>query len=273
LFWNHSSLWKLQPKIVMQSKSNITIHANALYSHLADLRDHYVFVPKHGQDKHNSIPDIVIVNLIDKHGTQSSLGKWLLLALKRLENKVFSLPVCNISESYNTSGGLTVEPVTSSDFIITMSDAADNQRSTVANGRRGLNRLKFKKTIENKSMSFPLVTRTMSSDVLLVRHMWYDFNARNKLARQLSNNLDEIVNPLRMAIGLSVKDNYTNSSSLNAFQDSGAYFAVYNSGDDNKRLIQQRIVRTNCVDCLDRTNVMQVVTACMNYVHSTNNNA
>ena len=81
IFWSQPETWKLKPSIL--PLSDLALHGRALKTHLLDLAKYYVrrFSSPMVNDESvkalgNSTgqPDIVMVNLIDKSGTQGQLG-------------------------------------------------------------------------------------------------------------------------------------------------------------------------------------------------------
>ena len=83
IFWSQPETWKLKPSIL--PLSDLALHGRALKTHLLDLAKYYVrrfaSSPSMVNDESGKSfgnftgqPDIVMINLIDKSGTQGQLG-------------------------------------------------------------------------------------------------------------------------------------------------------------------------------------------------------
>jgi SacI homology domain len=75
LFWSQPETWKLKPLIV--PITDLSKHAIALKTHLLDLVKYYMYrgLPSFSSEKYqDEIPAIIMINLIDKNGSQGKLG-------------------------------------------------------------------------------------------------------------------------------------------------------------------------------------------------------
>lgn len=83
LYWTQLDKWKLKPAII--TEKNLTKHYQPLKSHLFSLYNDYI-----NEKTNKTKVDIVIVNLIDKKGTQELLGTCLSNALDEISIKTSS---------------------------------------------------------------------------------------------------------------------------------------------------------------------------------------
>ena len=75
LFWSQPETWKLKPLIV--PITDLSKHSIALKTHLLDLVKYYIHkgFPFFKNDSvKDELPVIIMINLIDKHGSQGKLG-------------------------------------------------------------------------------------------------------------------------------------------------------------------------------------------------------
>ena len=75
LFWSQPETWKLKPLIV--PITDLSKHSIALKTHLLDLVKYYIYkgFPFFKNDSvKDELPAIIMINLIDKHGSQGKLG-------------------------------------------------------------------------------------------------------------------------------------------------------------------------------------------------------
>lgn len=87
-------------------------------------------------------------------------------------------------------------------------------------------------------------------------YLWYDYHFNtNHFGIQKANTLYA---PLREFLeeGTDVEKNYDNETIFKALRGCGNYFLSGRNGTVLR--LQNGIIRTNCIDCLDRTNVVQV---------------
>jgi hypothetical protein len=90
--------------------------------------------------------------------------------------------------------------------------------------------------------------------------VWFDYH--KKCAKGAVHNLAELREPLAAAIGASHAHAHAGAntnSDRNSNGDNGAYATF--TADRTMITAQTKLVRTNCVDCLDRTNVVQTAVA------------
>lgn len=99
----------------------------------------------------------------------------------------------------------------------------------------------------NKVNNIGALTKRKESDAFIgsnsVKHIWYDFHAECKGGRwdKLSNLLDQVTPALNGQGYFSVVPKSSNDG----------------TSDWEVKSVQDGVVRTNCMDCLDRTNVVQ----------------
>ena len=210
-------------------------HSQALKSHLIDLYKHYLI---HSNNKQSN--RIYFINLIDKSGSQGSLGRWLYAAFHYLtsnrvnllnySNNINNLPEINSLLSLNqpiqlpdriekNKYLLNSNHVTTEDFIFSI-QKNDLQRLSV------------------NSITKQLFTQlTQYQNKIRTKFIWFDYHTKFKQTKLLS--LKEIYNSMKELFDSKI----------------GSYYS------SDKRIPQDSIVRTNCIDCLDRTNVVQTTIA------------
>jgi SacI homology domain len=237
LFWSQPETWKLKPSIV--PADNLEINARALKSHLVDLYESY------------KLKKVYFVNLIDKKGGQGRLGTWLLAAFYRLlTGKALSVLPPNtfinstsnsikiskdsISDliNFNASGGKGsgsgIDPVRAVRLGVEDSSVVSKEDFSVQISRDDLR--------ERHPTSYSIQKEADFGPATMVsRLLWFDYHAKCK-GGQVSS-IKEIFPFIRESL-----------TSRNA---------SYYSSDGFSR--QESIIRTNCIDCLDRTNVVQVM--------------
>lgn len=208
IFWKQTEWWRLRPLIVPLF-DNVKLHILALKSHILELFHTYIASPAYEPPPLTAAPAIVLVNLIDKHGGQGNLGRWLTAALQGLSRRVTFL------SSSESAEGLPHRIVRDSRYNDRKSILVDDVKCTVESEDKG--------------------TSVTAASVPL-RHVWFDYHKKCKLDFATVKELFPLVFP-KGRVGT---------------QD---YLHVNANG--SIRHLQQRIVRTNCIDCLDRTNVVQ----------------
>jgi hypothetical protein len=178
-YWKQESNGEMRPPIVANKSQ--PDNAEVLLKHINSLRDRYFLKPTNRERLH---PSICFVNLIDKKGSQASLGRIWIDAISNISAPSSPLSLANLDDR---------SEVTIFDRIV-LSEPAN----------------------------------------LTLRYIWWDYH---KCLKQFSDLLK-----LQPSLHTFIKSN----SSF--FQQVG------------KQIVrkQDMIIRTNCVDCLDRTNVMQV---------------
>ena len=234
IFWSQPETWKLRPKIV--TMGTLINHARALKSHLVDLYTAYTspYLSLLGSDKVGSRlrPNIYFVNLIDKHGRQGILGRWLYAAFQHITTNPVTLLVGEDIQHENSSclplrvernaGLFDAKETTTDDFstevrLSELFPTDSNQLAAISGRDTDRNAVKFS--------IFPCF-------------IWFDYHHKCK-----KGNID------------SLKEIY---KSLTRYFKGSCFFQK--NGDN----VQTSVVRTNCIDCLDRTNVVQVF---MKYIH------
>jgi hypothetical protein len=256
------------------------MNTKAVIVHLNELAHYYPYLDSNlNKTSLHSNPNILIVNLIDKHGEQGELGRWFLYALERAVSESI-----NIFRKHNTT-------ITNSNSKIPLL-----RSSSISNlfARAGESSFEWKSRIQQQQQlvsmkpSFPLLegkdliylrdndeiiyqgkdpipmhflrrnkdltdrdTTTVKdfvyrvvNDKLNVKFIWFDYHKRCNHGR-----IDE------------TKDVIVKLKSLLDDQEDKLFFFQSSFPTKSvKQLIdmQQHVIRTNCMDCLDRTNVMQV---------------
>ena len=186
LYWEQVETWRLKPLI--NPDLNLTSQYTPLRTHISAMCSDYCGYDGIDQDTsvaHDSTPDMVFVNLIDKKGMQGALGACLSKTLKGLQKN--SKKNRNIDE----------------------------------------------KTLFNRNVTTVEVSRIHKS---LIEHIWFDYHS--KCAGGKTSSLGELM-PLLDPISIGAS----------------GYLHMNRHGKILK--MQKKIIRTNCIDCLDRTNVMQ----------------
>lgn len=109
LFWSQPETWKLKPSII--PLKDLAMHARSLKTHLLDLARHYLYVnERKGNIESNNDSSIVMINLIDKKGSQGQLGRWLVAALQTAQRSyvsAFSTDTNKVLDVENRSEFLT----------------------------------------------------------------------------------------------------------------------------------------------------------------------
>ncbi len=267
IYWTQPETWRLKPEIV--PVRNLLLHARALKTHLVDLFLNYFSGASasgaRGEEEVEE-PALFFVNLIDKSGMQGRLGKWLLAAFERVQRG----GVDCISRA-PASGSAT-------------SSAAQDQASRDSNARAQLlshfdelplrvereTGLRERRYVTVKDYSCAVRAIDMAAvdgmappapddkrskrtaAALTTRFVWFDYH--KKCSKGAVHNLAQLFKPLQSAVSLSSGSRGGNRS------DGGGSYAVLTA---DRRLLspQRKLVRTNCVDCLDRTNVVQTAVA------------
>lgn len=270
IFWSQPETWKLRPAIVPTGpEGEVSTHAKAVRAHLLDLLRCYALntstLPSSDYQQQQQHHAVFLVNLVDKTGSQGRLGRIFLSALGDAETAADPAAVAaGVSESnanaktkpLAVTRGLDWQDGTklsTADFACTLSepDLQDDAGTgsfagsklaeqfeqfgglVAGNGRTRAKGKGLKANAKGKAMS------------LGARLLWFDYHTKCKKGNVLA--LTELYAPLRAALG-----------------GTGGYYSFRRAkatGTQSQPLIreQRRVVRTNCVDCLDRTNVVQTV--------------
>jgi hypothetical protein len=242
---------------------NLLLHAQALKTHLVDLFLNYFSGPLlenpparaqgQGQGEGEEEPSLFFVNLIDKSGMQGRLGKWLLAAFERVHRG----GVDCISRAPATGAGAGGQDMYNGDSSARAQLLAHFDDLPVRVEReRGLRDRKHitvkdfactvrgsdVEAVDGVSSSAPSSSKSKGALAALTsRFIWFDYH--KKCSKGAVHNLGQLLAPLQPAVGVA-----------------GGAYAVLTA--DRRLLSPQRtLVRTNCVDCLDRTNVVQTSVA------------
>ena len=284
-------MWLPNPPIRLTT-DRISEHAQALSQHLQDLQSHYVY-PRHSfteaafpwsgtsgssVDKGGGGGGVFMVNLIDKHKSQGDLGKCLAHSLDALQKESDILPASLSSSKQGNWRGLRraarKEHVPASPkFEELLEDDLENRSAvTVKDYCLLLPSPLFEHTNEDRHIASALRRQQYRHDQaplpLHARHIWFDFHAKcgGVLTpppldfRQGSFPWWEVLRHLDSAMysrkaGRATLIGYF--MNLNPAVK-GAGMGPIPPREETGRVMQTSIIRTNCVDSLDRTNVLQV---------------
>jgi hypothetical protein len=274
VLWQQPAEWKLRPLVRASSATELSRHAQVLKTHLLDLACAY-FPDTWGRAPDTSrrhpggdnvparktLNTIHVINLIDRKGTQGKLGllltsAWQLLqstrtrALRRFGtfraprlDGLAGAPVVGGGDSSDSRNGASSSAeemdrdhvhVDTAVLTLTAADAATLHSTCAA----------------DEALLGESESDATGSISIAARHSWFDYHHKCKdgplAAAELFPSLQDAVSTdegiftvLRPAGGSDVGDNA------------------------NRRVVsvQRHLIRTNCMDCLDRTNVMQSVFA------------
>jgi SacI homology domain len=196
---------------------------HGLRAHLTSLFNTYVISSKSASTNSNArkdqseevssgsslidLPQVVIVNLIDKHGGQGNLGRWFSVALQCLSRKVWVA---------NTVSGEDELPVR-----ILRESKYNNRKETA---------------IDDLKWDVPTASGGEGGRLLL-RHIWFDYHKKCKSKIEVIKELFPLL--------------FFNQVGTTSYFSSGKKSSILH--------MQRRVIRTNCMDCLDRTNVVQTI--------------
>lgn len=196
---------------------------------------------------------MTLVNLIDKSGSQGELGQWFAFSLWQAASSNVSLlssvrpPPRGKLQAPNLA---SIKSLASESEAINLDFMHDNSEefyqstdkipATFLSERNHLtDRSKTSEmTIQlNIADKYNSTTANSACDTLKVQLLWFDYHSRCSKGR--AGELSD----LHLHLG-HILDS-----------DEGFFVAKYNGLTEQQ---QKHIIRTNCVDCLDRTNVVQV---------------
>jgi hypothetical protein len=245
-----------KPRIMLHNQS-LGDHGGALATHLQDLWDNYVLRYQYsstpaaavmedpervsgddevGDNLHESteeksqlLPSIVMLNLIDKCDSQGNIGRFMVRVLN-----CFSTTADADSASGDVDDDYAAEVFLS-----------DRNEVTVSNYLLKLNTTSnFPATPFGNALMKRLVG-SYAPTWLRLRHVWYDFHHHHQGGSPSGKPLGHTRNIL-----MKLRDVLLSNQS---FFLSSHHFSTPVQGYQ-----QSQIIRTNCVDSLDRTNVAQV---------------
>ena len=224
LYWSQLKTWKLRPDIVPHDYS-MNIHLNALKYHLDDINSRYTKIAGISYDNGNKAPALTFVNLIDMKNTQGELGKLLCNALNECENDglLNSTPVERALNFKN-------DDINTDNNNVENDDDDDDNNNNIENDDELFDR----NELYYKDHPIPILNNSKTK--FITRHIWFDYHYKCRGGNVSAlNELYSVLN--------------------NGIANKGAYYHQSSSGD--LKSIQTCVIRTNCIDCLDRTNVVQ----------------
>ena len=278
IFWSQPEAWKLKPEVVPER--NLMMHARSVKTHLLDLFYNYFLDVKSskemliGEDnntgsqtreggkwnkeksvmetrKKQDIPQLYFINLIDKKGHQGYLGRWLVAAFQKVH-------MGGVAALSRTKGLYTKATQRQSyfddlpsrverDSKLKRRDVLTNQDYKCSITNHDLKKILGLDVIADTSMGTHTfaAAKTETNSILTTRYIWFDYHYKCKKGN---------VNAIRDLFPLL--NSALQNASYTAFDSA---YASINSVLEHMDESQKFIVRTNCVDCLDRTNVVQAV--------------
>lgn len=258
IFWSQPDTWKLRPAIT--PKGTLATHAKAVKTHLVDLLCSYVLnstiIPTDAaQDATPVKPSVFMVNLIDKSGSQGTLGRLLHAALKasQLGSSSAAAVVSDSGGAPSAGGQASTDAwlrdptiVSTEDFGISLSK--NDLEGDVGKGSFAGTKLSEMYSRYGGGRATTLTGRRdcgkgAAKGMIQSRLIWFDYHYKCKKGNVAS--IAEIFPHVRDAL----------------LGEEGCYFRPCASNQKAAERHQRCIIRTNCVDCLDRTNVVQTAIA------------
>jgi hypothetical protein len=255
----------------------LTKQAQALKTHLMDLACSYFagtaqLCCLHGSSART--PNTIhMVNLIDRRGTQGELGLLLLTVWRRLQrgrvsvkNRFAKLIALGDADRQGTDGDDAPALEAAAAEV-----AAVGDHSTLGGLDRGAVDIQAvdlsftphdAKAIYNISEDAGAGTLKASRKLVLnitARHYWFDYHHKCRAGQRA---LVELLPLLRGAV--SGTEGFFTATRTKSTEAPGAHSndaSRSSSPSLRVRSVQRHLVRTNCMDCLDRTNVAQSVFA------------
>ena len=172
------------------------------------------------------------MNLIDKHGEQGVLGRLWLDCLRNL--------------SLTCEGGSSISRLGAG------APSEDQNRNHVTVEDFVLNGLQGEQPAANRVGDAG--NKLESTDPLRIRYIWFDFHKKCKGGNVRS--MAELYAPLQRY--LEGPDAYFFAEGIDGVPDGEEGPSGADRSVGTVRL-QRGVIRTNCIDCLDRTNVVQVI--------------
>ena len=228
LFWGQPEVWKLKPSIIVER--DLTSHATALKTHLLNIVKSY------------RPASIYMINLIDKVGTQGELGKWLHAAFDRLQRgDIESFQTYHdVIDQKSAKLLQNIANINSKIDCIPMKI----DRIPGISDRSAVTAVDYYCPLNNAETRFGGSSINSINNIKLI---WFDYHKKCK-----KSNID------------SLKEIHTvmNGKMHSKSIDNDGHGSDYFSFNDKDLLtLQNNIIRTNCIDCLDRTNVVQSTVA------------
>ncbi|KAL3758380.1 hypothetical protein ACHAWU_005050 [Discostella pseudostelligera] len=199
-----------------------------------------------GGDSFGGTTKITMVNLIDKHGDQGRLGR------------AFDSVLSAVLDVYNTNGD-DVDDEEEQEKAEEEDDDADDGGSSLTSVTTADDDDEEDGCGDGSADSKVLMKRHRPNVILPLRggltpnsikHIWYDFHAECKGGRydRLSQLLEQVIPTLN-------DQGYFCAALLSTQPNANTITAAPTTWEI--RSLQDGVVRTNCMDCLDRTNVVQ----------------
>jgi hypothetical protein len=253
LFWHQPDIWKLKPSI--QIEKNLTAHIESLRKHLHSIVVNYlrpsgkvssnIFEIKAADRQINSL---YFLNLVDKKGSQGKLGQTLSYCFEQLSSRRKKAGRSLVSSNPNP----TWTWQSFIDFIkrlgFTSSSGAIDKN--VDDGQEKIDvkdNWKDAQAVTTIDQALPIDNQAATQ----VKYIWLDYHHKVK-HQGVSSALHEIYSTIRPSFQRDVK-----SETSRRQTSPSSYYMM----DENSKCTrtQSSIIRTNCIDCLDRTNVAQVI--------------
>mmetsp|Transcript_1848 Transcript_1848/g.3294 ORF Transcript_1848/g.3294 Transcript_1848/m.3294 type:complete len:886 (-) Transcript_1848:108-2765(-) len=256
LFWEQTDRFMPKPRISLQHDyAHATDHADASSTHLRGLYQRYVrrymsgvvsaslhtsdgMFKAHRDSHHarvaNAVPSIVLLNLIDKVSSQGDIGRFMIRVLDKIATRTGKKPSDSVFSDRHE--------VTVCNYSFTVSKSSRGSTTP----RRGTQR--------SKLSTFPSPSATS------LRHVWYDFHHHRQGPALPSAATSSHTQGTTRDVLSYIADVLSSNSSF--FLSSRNVPVIRNQSiktesSEQPTLQQTRIIRTNCVDSLDRTNVVQ----------------
>ena len=238
LFWEQADRFMPKPAITLRHEQ-VSEHGAAMATHLQDLQLNYVsrfendtcHMTSADINVENYTPSIVLLNLVDKCASQGDIGRYMIQVLDTLASK-------SDDESTDENSLHNRSHVTLSDYRFLFNST---YRSPISPSGEYL----CNESLHNNSGSN-------------LRLVWYDFHHHHQGSTLTSA-------PRSSKVLAGIQDVLMSNSTffLKFFNKSAIADEVDStnkplSSFNTRSYVQSRIIRTNCVDSLDRTNVAQV---------------
>jgi hypothetical protein len=225
--------------------------------------------------------NITIINLIDKKGSQGLLGKWLYASLQLVsrgnvntfleqnerKEKANLLTKGKVLLSTQDEASIALQKLYHYHDVLPSRiecDSSLNNRSKISVTAFKMPLNNFDINVVQSSQSKWNNQRLLKSSAMeklsvLLNYVWFDYHKQCKGGKvdMLQALFPYVNNSLHGSNGYFLR--YNSEENLSNGFTKFKYF--YGRENINQVKYQQNIIRTNCVDCLDRTNVVQVVIA------------
>lgn len=248
LLWEQNGIWKLRPSL--QQFGNTSDNLMVLQAHLQQMWHMYC----NNHCKHNpaalSPPsagtNLVCLNLIDKKGSQGRLGaSWMrhLEALGDENHEQITTTVDNNHLNGQNQNNKSHKD-SSGDLVLSASTIATLNRSVINNVCFPMKLYNLHDDTNDNGGDSNEQEGRKTTDEMLVRYVWFDYH-HYFATKSVSESLVDLYPHLQ-----------------DCLEGTGSVFLSHRipiPGISHKKAQRQtQIIRTNCLDCLDRTNVVQV---------------